>query len=370
MDLDSLIRNADPVRESTPPAGTSAIAQWTYVQIRRPVLRPPRLYARPRLVFTSVVALAVVLAIGDILIGPNRPRPSSSAAAVLRHAAAVVSDQTAPQLGHGQYLYAETKSLYQVTVYGSGKTSKVLVPLASAHYVETQQTWADVNGAGRGLLTRGPLQFTSGADKSAWEATPAGQNFSFQFTRTETEPSLRQVLPDVSELSSDPNTLTRQIAEGINGTNVDFIPSGSSAVFQRAARLLVGPDLGMTTGLSSALYQVMANQVGVDLLGATTDHLGRQGIGLSLSSPSGVSELIIDATTGSALEIQYSPPASSIPASTKGPTVHCSSGPICGKELPPLGSEAVEAPVWSDTVTSGVVNSIGSTQPNLGAPNA
>jgi hypothetical protein len=182
---------------------------------------------------------------------------------------------------------------------------------------------------------------------------------------------LQQSVPQVSGLSSDPSTLAQELAEGFDDSNVDRIASGPSAVFQRAARLLVGPDSGMTGSLASAIYQVMADQSGVTLLGNTTDHSGRQGIGVSMSSPTGVSELIIDPQSGSALEIQYSPPASSISA-PPGATVRCLTVSSCGslvEKNPPLGSTEVVAPIWTDTVTSGIVNAEGATEP-VGSPNA
>jgi len=178
----------------------------------------------------------------------------------------------------------------------------------------------------------------------------------------------------VSGLSTDPTILEREIARGRQGTNVDLITSGPSAVFQRAARLLIGPDSGMTSSLASALYQVLANQSGAALLGATTDHSGRQGVGVSLSSSRGVSELIIDPTSASALEVQFSPPLPSLSGSPKGPTIRCIVATECGSStLPPENATSLVVPIWTDSVTSGIVNSIASTEvlpPNTWAPTA
>jgi len=316
------------------------------------------------------MALGLVLVVGDLIVGTHRPGTSAGSAA-LRHAAVVVSEQSTPRLAPGQFLYTETRSLYRATVYQGAAGSSRLVPVAQAQYLETEQAWADVNGNGRGLLTRGPLQYSSEADQSAWDATAEGRTFSSEFNRSVVEPSLRQLVPDVSDLSTDPSTLAQEVANGFDGSNVDSIPAGPSAVFQRGARLLVGPDSGMTSSLDSAIYQVLADQPGVTLLGTTTDESGRQGTGISVSSPSGVSELIIDAASGSALEVRYSPPPSSIASPLNGPTTHCIPAIDCGSsasQLTPNDSFDLVTPVWTDSVTTEIVSSEGATGP-VGEPN-
>jgi hypothetical protein len=358
MTLDELIRGADPAREVPPPSGTSATAQWTYAQITRDTIKQPRPFLRLRTVFPVAMALGLILVVGDVLIGTNHPQTSASA--TLRQAAVTVSDQSTPAPGLGQYLYTETKSLYQVTIYQPGSDPNTLVPVAYAQYVETEESWADSSGHGRGQLTRGPLQFASDADQTAWNATDSGRSFSARFEQTVAEPSLLQLVPDVSGLSTTPGTLNQQIANGLGATNVDLIKAGPSAVFQRAARLLVGPTSAMTSPLASALYQVLAQQPGVTLLGSTTDHSGRQGVGVSISSPSGVSELIIDPTSANALEIQYAPPPTGMPSPSGGPTITCQPVATCassGLQSAPVGNDELVSPIWSDTVTTGVVDS-------------
>jgi hypothetical protein len=173
-------------------------------------------------------------------------------------------------------------------------------------------------------------------------------------------------------LSTQTGVLSRQLAQGGGPTNVDVIRSGPAAVFQRAARLLVGPTSAMSSSLAAALYQVLAAQPGVTLLGSTTDHSGRQGVGVSISSPSGVSEIIIDPTSASALEIQYAPPPASVPTPSGGATVTCQSVATCGssvQHIVPLDGEEMVTPLWTDTVTRGVVNSESATTAG-GGPDA
>ena len=83
-------------------------------------------------------------------------------------------------------------------------------------------------------------------------------------------------LLNVSDLPTDPKALAQVIAAGGLQTNIDLIPAGPNATFERAATLLVGPTAGMTPALASALFQVLAGQPGVQLLGSVTDHEGHK----------------------------------------------------------------------------------------------
>jgi hypothetical protein len=368
MDLDDLIRYADPVLGTTPPSGTSATARWTYTQIvtqkarTRVGRRPP---GRPVLAYTMAVGLVIaVLA----TVGVRHFTQESPGRSALLNSAHLVSSQVNSQPAPGQYLYTETRSLYQVTIYQKSLHAYALLPVATAQYFETEQSWADSNGDGTGILTRSPLQFPSTSDEAAWNATGAGKRFSSQFERSVNESSLQQLVPNLSALSSNPKILAGELADGLDGTNVDQIADGPTAVFQRAARLLVGPDSGMTPALASALYDVMADQPGISLVGSTSDHRGRPGIGVA-SGGGGLSELIVDASTGLALEVQYPPPVASLPAPSGGVPVLCSGSTACasGVQLTPDGIVIEAAPIWTDAVSSQIVASAGATEPVGGA---
>ncbi|MGH7868411.1 MAG: hypothetical protein ACREP9_12500 [Candidatus Dormibacteraceae bacterium] len=362
MDLDELLRAADPARDISPPDGHSAAAQLAYTQIVRPKGR--RTLPRPRLrpVLALLMTIGLVVTAGELLF--NHPHPTESPGAhELRQVAALVLDRPTSQPAPGQYLYTETKSEYQATIYQQNIESDSLVPVASAQYWETSQSWADINGNGNAHLTRSPLQFSSASDQSAWAATGLGQTFSAHFAPSVIEPSLDHLVPNVSSLSADPQDLVGQIASGFAGSNVEGIPNGPSAVFQRTSRLLLGPVSGMSAPLTSAFYQVLANQPDVTLLGPVKDHGGRQGVGVSISTRDGTSELIIDPRSGLALEAQYLPPASSLPPA-EGSVSICPLSTTCpssGSQLTPEGAAEVIAPVWTDTVASQIVGSEGAT---------
>jgi hypothetical protein len=368
MDLAELLRQSDPARLTPPPDGQSPIARWTYAQITRPksrpILRRPRLRLRP--VLALVMTLALVVTLGDLLRGRTTHPTASPAVQELHHLATVVLSQPTNQPGPGQYLYTETKSLYQTTIYQENIASDRFVPVATAQYQETEQSWADAKGVGSTLLTRSALQFPTASDQMAWDANQFGQQYSSTFQRSEVESGSSQDVPDVASLSTDPHELATELATGKAGSNVDQGPNGRAAVFQRVARLLVGPVSGMTPTLASALYQVLADQPDVTFLGPVTDHSGRQGIGLSVLTADGASQLVVNPNTGLALELQYPPPASSMFPSSPGSATKCPHSTTCstgGQPLPPEGTEAFEGPLWTDTAVSAVVDAEGATPP-------
>jgi hypothetical protein len=376
IDIDAVVAQADPARAVASPTGTSATAQWTYVQITRPDeavsrLRVPRRLTVP---IAAVVGVIVIVTTGGVLVSvggraPSPTVPHTSAVAVFERAAVAAAAAPPSQPGPGQYQYTETKSLEQLSLYqqpadaGAGASAAMV---ANVQYPETEQSWADINGDGDGVLTRGSLQFPSAADASAWNASAPGRQFASHFSHTVQEPALQQSAANVTGLSTNPQVLAQQIAQRSNGATVDPIADGPSAVFQRAANLLVGPDVGMTPALAGALYDVLANQPGTMLLGTTTDHSGRQGVAISISSATGVSEIIIDPHSGAALEIQFSPPALTGPSATGGATVTCETNALCDPStarLAPQGFVWVQSTLWTDTVSTAIVNSSTSTQP-------
>src|ERR1700679_408806 len=118
MDLDRLVANADPAREVYPPSGTSAKAQWTYVQVTRSKASPLRWMLRSRMAapLLGAVLLAIALVVSVNVFSDNGHQ-ESAAAAIFRQAARAAEDRAPIQLVSGQYLYSTTKSLYQSTIY-------------------------------------------------------------------------------------------------------------------------------------------------------------------------------------------------------------------------------------------------------------
>jgi hypothetical protein len=367
-DLDTLIVDADPALDTPIPSGSSAEARWRYVQLTgQPGVRVHR---RRRILLEAggiaVAAGAIALLLVNVIPGPSSPK--AAAAAVLEQAAAAAEQQTT-QLAPGQYLYTETQSSYQVTLEDANAAGTELVQIATAQFSMTEQAWTSASGTGQHLDTDSAVQFPSAADEATWKADPIGPSMLLNVAHfAESDGHGSQSLLNVSELPTDPNALTSVIANGELHTNVNLIPAGPDATFERAATLLLGPTVGMTPALASALFQVLANQPGVQLLGTVTDHEGQTGEGIRLETAGGltVSEVIVNPTLGQLLEAQFALPAPTSPL-PDGASVCV--GPVNGSSARSCyqgGDSATISPVWTDVVASGVVGSGDATLPPVG----
>ncbi len=254
------------------------------------------------------------------------------------------------------FLYTEVKAGYKVTVYKPSQDGSTMVAFTSATYGETEQAWADEAGNGEGILNRTPLSFSSPGVQSSFEGSSEGQHFISGFQQTVNESDLSQDVPNVTSLPVDPSSLSQIISSGADGTNPDDIPNGSTAVFQRAARLLVGPVAGMTPSLASALFQVMSDQPGIELTQNAVDHSGQTGTEVSLAGSSGVSSLIFSEHSGAVLEAGFAPSPASVPTDTQGSISFgaCDQDGACSAlkiDGPPLGIYIV-APLWETVIES------------------
>ena len=239
MNLDDLIRSADPAREVPPPAGTSATAQWTYAQITRAQIKLPRRYPRLRLVFPAAMVLGLVLVVADVLVVTTHP--PTSASTTLRRAAMTVSERSLPAPGLGQSLYTETKSLYQVTVYQRESGSTALMAVAHAQYLETEQAWADSDGRGRGRVEPRPPAIHVDRRPGGLERHPFGSALLVPLPADSGRALVTPAGTGRLGLSTKPPSLSRELAQGLGATDVDLIRAGPSAVFQRAAGSWWGP---------------------------------------------------------------------------------------------------------------------------------
>jgi hypothetical protein len=302
----------------------------------------------------AFVAVATALTLlGFILVPTSSPR--ASAAAVLQTMAKLAEAQSASVPGPGQYLYSQSASRYQVTLYQPNALSDTFVPTATAQFSETERTWARSDGSGSGLLIRSPLEFASTTDQMEWQQSAAASSYLQSFQRSIQEPDLTAFAPDISSLPSDPSSLASVLAQGAGPSNPALIPDGPAAVFERAARLLVGPTVGLSPALAAGLYDVMAEQPGVSLLGSTTDHQGRTGTSVSVTTPQGVSEVIFDQHDAKPLEASFISPQSSIAAPSPGGTVQiCPTTTTCAPG-PGAQNQIVQSPLWVDNIASSIV---------------
>jgi len=364
MDLDELVRDAKPTTSARPPMGWDERwrTQMTAVDVAQRRRRRRGSFA----IGVPLVVAAVAVTITVPRWGSNTP---SAAAAVLDAAATTVSSQPPLIVGPGQYTYTVVHSLMEAAVYQSQTelSSGTLASAATATYSQTEQLWINPSGVGRVVISRGPLQFSSQTDQAAWEASPTVQGLaSNAFQAQQTYTDISYATTDVSGLSTDPQSLGVSIAEGDTGTSVDAIPAGPGADFERAARLLVGPDRGMTPALESALYQVLADQPTATVTADAVGQSGAEGTAVAIpnASPGNIERIIIDPTTGAALEVDAVPPASTRSAVSGRATVCTSSATSCtSQSTPPSGRGAVSVgPLWTTQTAPVVVESDTSTE--------
>lgn len=391
--LDRLISDADPARDAALVPGTAAEARWRFVQVTsepRPRARRPS--RRVGIAVTLGAAAALLAGAVAVVSSPAGPR-RSPAAAVLDQAAAAAVHQV-DQLGPGQFLFTETQSEYQTTLYEPAAGTGLLTEVATAEAADTEQAWTTSSGVGRTTWIDGTPQYPSAADQRAWAdegpgvVPPATGGWAAAGIPGAASGSVDDVQSpiDVSDLPVDPGSLAQVLAAGRLGTG-PLALQGAGAVFERAARLLVGPTVGMTPSLASALLRVMAEQPGVQLLGTVTDHEGRIGTGIAMPSGvhAGVNEVVVDPSTGVLLEADFALPGdtlaharSKICSTGRGATVAPQgSGPTGGGTTtggapspPSTGCSTIVprsalsiAPLWTDVVAAGVVGSDTATLP-------
>ncbi len=283
----------------------------------RPVDHSKSLRRRARLLVLSVALGLLVIALIALFVIPQSRSPQA-AAAELRHLADTALDQTnpTPTPTATQSLYSKrtgevTESFSQVNGVSS--------PGAEATFPVTLETWARNDGSVAFRVQFGDPRFASSAAESAWSeaglpmqissSPQVGMASSPQLgaTRAATPP----LVMDVSDLPTDPSKLAALLEDGQTGIpQIDQVPAGSDAAVQRVALLLMGPLSGSTPQFDAALYRVLSSLPGVQLLGPTTTHSGRSGIGFSLSSSSSSTDqerLIVDSSTGTLLEVQNVP---------------------------------------------------------------
>jgi hypothetical protein len=110
----------------------------------------------------------------------------------------------------------------------------------------------------------------------------------------------------VAQLPTDPAALAQVIETGTTGISALDQPGPGNqnlTPFGRAVVLLVGPTLGGTPALWSALLRAMATMPGVALLGTETTHSGATGVALAGQTGGGNrTTIILSPSTGALLE--------------------------------------------------------------------
>jgi hypothetical protein len=361
MNLDELIRDADPARELRPAVGDAA----SFDRVYRRAVRRERSAIRRAAPASVLVALGGVsaLVVALALPGGAALSPPSAAAAVLRHAAVATAATPDTTLGAGQYLYGEIQELAP-GYYQWGNND----PAESAWTVqpETIQTWVAADGSDHRITTyNGPIQLLGAQSQAGWQLAgepslaPDANTASGQYD-TQDGPGAFTAPDDLSQLPTDPASLTTLIETGKTGlADVSFQPDSATPAytFITAAQMLAEPALGSSSALRAALYEVMAAVPGAELVGSASDHAGRTGT--EIASPVGNTtygipgggagvrdEVIIDPASGNVLEI-----AEVLTDPALAPASFTSE----------FGDTTGQVLAWTDYISAGVVGSSSAT---------
>jgi hypothetical protein len=300
MNIDQLIRDADPAGEFAVPGSDSPVARQSFERMLAARSRQSRTRRRR---ITISVAGAAVAALGAAItlitsITPVVP-VSPAAAAILNQAAVAASHQKPIVLPPGDYFYTMTRGFGIVMT--EWKPRMIYYP----EYVSTDQSWLTANGNGKDIYTIvSPITFAHGT-RDIWIAAGKPAIYSQNPTITTGD---EVPLVNLSHLPARPAALARQISHkrtGLADINADIEdPSSPTGLFRAALEILSTKSVGGTPALRSALFNLMAQQPGIKDLGTTKTRSGQSGIGLETSPDrtGTVIRTIISATNGQVLE--------------------------------------------------------------------
>lgn len=296
MIIEDLIRQADPVNRFGVPTIAAESSRRRLDQILATPAAASRIRHR-RVITVCMVAVAaltlVVLQVLPSLVG--RPSPAAAALLNLSRFASKLPRVEAPV--SGQYQYTKSVSVNSIEY----------VDLAQypffVNYIEQRQLWVGVNGSGRLVESWSDPMLPTARDRSNWLRSGSPSLAQAPVVETMTPGTGATAPIDLWALPTNPT----QLASMITSRTIEAGPPGALEDFTQVGDLLRATFAPPT--LRAALFQVASGIPGVLLVGPTTDHLGRRGIGLAIAQtpsdaaqgPSGLFELIFDPTTGALL---------------------------------------------------------------------
>jgi hypothetical protein len=237
--------------------------------------------ARPRrtVLFALVIALvAIGLARAPFLLTPADP----AAVAALQQAATVAAGGEALVIGDG-YLYTKRDALWR---FQGGDKFMYLRPVL-------REDWVAADGSGRIREAVGELIFLSEADRKAFLAGGfTVYALNEDFGRGELEPGY-----DVASFPTDVDGM-REVVRHLT------VPSDSRP-FEAQMFLTIGDllrDPLTPPAVRAGLYQVAAGLPGIELLGETTDRIGRPGMAVAMTMHQLQEVIVFDPTTSELLE--------------------------------------------------------------------
>ncbi len=296
MIIEDLIRQADPVDRFEVPTIAAESSRCRLDQIL--ATPAPASRTRRRRAISVVVVAAATLTVIVLQVLPSsvgRPSPAAAALLNLSHAASKLPRVGAPITG--QYEYTKSVSLDSIE-YVDAPQYPFFV-----NYDEQRQDWDSASGSGRLVESWSDPTFPTAHDRSNW--LRFGSPSLAQAPVVETmAPGTGATAPiDLWALPTNPT----QLASMVSSRSIEAGPPGPLEDFTQVGDLLRATFA--PPALRAALLKVASNIPGVLLIGPTTDHLGRSGVGLAIAqSPSdraqgssGLFELIFDPTTSALL---------------------------------------------------------------------
>ena len=251
----------------------------------------PKLHHRRSLVLVGAAALVLAVSLLLSVSFGSSPRvpggATSAAAAELNRLASTASQQPATiPAPAGSYLYFAS---YQSIVYTDGLGPSLFVTMLVP---EDRSIWIASDGSGRLATTYGTPQFMSPKDEQNWvrAGSPPLSSLLPPVTDQTFGPHGLNG-PDLSQASTDPETLNTQISNRV----LESGPSGPGETFVQVGDFLRESDA--SPALRSALFQVAANIPGIEVLDSATDHSGQTGIGVALVQGGIQTEYIVDPST-------------------------------------------------------------------------
>ncbi|HEX6844152.1 MAG TPA: CU044_5270 family protein [Actinomycetota bacterium] len=205
-----------------------------------------------------LVAAVVVLSLATAFLLPSLLTSGSSASAALRELGVIAGRQAPVELPQGAFVYTKTVALWQSCTLEGCEPREV-----------TREAWIARDGSGRLVH-----------DDDDWPSErfgPGGLHFE-----------------NLSALPTDPRALASVIEERVGDH-----PNGEYEVFVVVGDLL--RETYSSPELRRALFEVAASLEGAELVGATTDGLGRPGIGVGYLDDGNLETLVFDERTSKVL---------------------------------------------------------------------
>jgi hypothetical protein len=304
MAIEDTLRGLNPLPLHEAPASDYpegiAIQNAISIALSEPRASIPRKASRtPKrlLVASALVISAAILAVaGSVVMSPVSSTTAAAATTLraLSNRAGILS--TGPTGSDYAYTRIEAPTDFEGISTGRGGVQYY------EYLVADVQTWVDGRGAGRRVETINPTpQFMTASARQAWidagspaPPVPPGQLSSVEtfapgsssadntldpLYRVAGLPTAAEALRHVLSNPSSGSTTYGRLPSGIAALDdVSACETANCALFERAARLLEGPDVGSTPALRAGLLRVLSDVQGVQQIGVVRDRTGTQGV--------------------------------------------------------------------------------------------